>query len=173
LGIICVLEWRVAFDLELEMELTDFRSQVNAFKTRFMHAIDNPEYTNPDLFHILSLTSGSTKINAQLEVLSTSAEDIYGKILGMTDSNAIHENFSMKALENETTIGWTYENPGPVPDPPDFPWYAIVFPLCLLIAIVAVLIKLCRKKANSSDLEKDHSTPDLKPFSQTYPMPAK
>ena len=100
LGIICVLEWRVAFDLELEMELNDFRSQVNAFKTRFMEAIDNPEYTDPDLFHILSLTSGSTKINAQLEVLSTSASDIYAKILAMTDSNAIHEDFSMTALEN-------------------------------------------------------------------------
>ena len=133
-----------------------------------MHAINHPEYTDPHLFHIMSLTSGSTKINAQLEVLSTSAKEIYEKILAMTDSNAIHEDFPMKTLENETTIGWTYEK-----DPPDFPWYAIVLPLCLLIAIVVVLIKLCRKKANSSDLEKDHSTPDLKPFTQTYPMPVK
>lgn len=156
------------------MELTDFRSQVNAFKTRFMEAVDNPEYTDPDLFHILTLTSGSTKINAQLEVLSTSASDIYEKIVGMTDSNAIHEDFSMTALENETTIGWTYvEGGNPNPISTEFPWYAIVLLVCLVILIIALAIKFAffgKNDSNSSGRASLSSEPMSS--SQRYPFPS-
>jgi hypothetical protein len=64
LGLLCVHDTRIEFDLTLTNDLEEFKTKAQEFKAAFMQALDDPDYTDASLLIIKSLQSGSTKMNS-------------------------------------------------------------------------------------------------------------
>ena len=94
----------------------------------------------------------------------------------MKDVNAIHKLFPMIALENVTTIGWTYiedEEDEEDADPISLglPWYVIAILVFVVILIIVIVIKFVF-------FSKDNSNPSgailsSEPMTSSHPFPSK